>query len=121
MIELVETWLRAQTFDVESEAYEEVAWAVDQLFDMAYEEPEQMLQIVTKILAEDASPKIVGALGAGVIEDALVHQGENVIDKIEVLANNDPNFKKCLEYTYIDNKDVSSMIYQKFAHIKQGM
>jgi hypothetical protein len=118
MNELVETWLGAQTIDIESEKYENVAWAVDQLFDMAHDDPELMLQTVAKILAADASPKVLGALGAGVVEEALVNHGESVIGSFGLLAKSNPDFKKCLQYTYIDSEDVSPNVYQKFVAIK---
>lgn len=116
--ELVKTWLSAQHVDVESDEYADVSWAVDELFDLAHDDPERLLAIIVEILSIDPSAKVIGAIGAGVLEELLVYHGSEYIDKLVQLSNSDVNFKACLEFSYIDKDDVSVDVYEKIAQIK---
>lgn len=118
MKNLVNTWLSAQYLDMESQEYDNVSWAVDQLFDMAHDEPAKLLKIIIEILKIEASQKIQGALGAGVLEDMLVNHGDKFIDEISKLSETTPDFKKCLMFTYVDENDVSVDVYKTIQKIK---
>lgn len=119
MNELIKTWLSAQHIDVESNEYGDVSWAVDELFDLAHDDPDKLLCIIVEILKIDATPKILGAIGAGVLEDLLVYHGNDYIDKIVELSKSDINFKACLRFTYIDKDDVAGDVYEKFHELKK--
>lgn len=114
MSELIKTWLSAQSIDVESNEYADVSWAVDELYDLAHDDPEKLLTNVVEILKTDSSPRILGAIGAGVLEDLLVYHGNDCIDTIVKLSKSDKNFKASLHFTYIDKDDVSADVYEKF-------
>lgn len=114
MDKLIETWLYAQHLDIESDEYADMSWAVDALFDLAHDNPDELLTSILAILKVDSSPKTLGAIGAGALEDLLVHHGCDYIDKIVELSKSDPNFKASLSFTYIDKNDVSPDVYEKF-------
>lgn len=76
---LVDSWLHAQGFSVESDEYDDVCWAIDELYDLAREKPKELIETVLKILSVDSSKKIAGALGAGVLEELLVYHGDSFI------------------------------------------
>lgn len=119
MKDLVKTWIAAQDVNVDSDDYARVSWAVDDLFDMAIYEPGKLLDTVVKILALDSSQKVTGALGAGVLEETLVHHGDAVIDQVVRLSENIPEFKGCIKYTFIEPADVSPEVYEKYSSLKQ--
>ena len=118
MSELIKTWLSAQCIDPESNEYADVSWAVDELFDLAHDDPDKLLANVIEILKIDSSPEILGAIGAGVLEDLLVYHGKDYIDTIIKLSKSDANFKASLHFTYIDKGDVPTDVYEKFQENK---
>lgn len=119
MKKLIETWVAAQNVDVESADYESVSWAIDEMYDLAIEDPEKLLLVITEILKIDSSQRTLGAIGAGALEDLLVHNGDDYIDKLVYLSESNADFQKCLSFTFIDENDVSKNVYAKFCNIKQ--
>lgn len=118
MNDLVATWISAQYINVHSDQYDAVSWAVDELFNLAHVDPEQLLIILQDILQRDCSEKILGAIGAGVMEDMLVHNGERMIDKVVALSVVNKHFNKALHFTYIDKSDVSPSVLEKINKLK---
>lgn len=118
MNKLINTWLIAQDVDVQSDEYDAVSWAVDELFVLAHDDPNRLVSIIEEILKTSSSEKILGVLGAGVLEDLLVHNGDNVIDKIAALSKSNGSFNKALQFTYIDRNDVSNEVYEIIQKLK---
>lgn len=111
--DLIKAWILAQQFDVESTEYENVSWAVDELIEAAELDPERLWKLLPQILESDASAKTLGAIGAGLLEDLMVHHGEEFIDRVTALA--DSNLKKAMQHTFLDEDDVSPEVFNKFA------
>lgn len=120
MENLINTWLRAQKFDAESVEYEEVCWAVDELFYLAHDNHLKLLNIIIEILKIDSSLRVLNALGAGVLEDLLVHNGDKCIDEIQKLAECNTNFKTALKNAYLDESDVSPNVFRILQKIKNS-
>lgn len=118
MNKLITTWLQAQNVNIQSQEYDEVGWAVDELFNLAYEKPEELLSVITNILEIDSSQRVLGAIGAGALEDLIVHHGDRCIDKVVELSLLNKKFKAAINFTYIDKNDVSSDVYEKFQKLK---
>jgi hypothetical protein len=118
MSKLIEAWLAAQHFDVESSDYDDVSWAVDELFDLAHDDPDKLLSTIVDILEVDSSQRTLGAIGAGALEDLLVHNGDRCIDRIVDLSKSNANFKACLSFTFVDRDDVSKDAYEKLQACK---
>jgi len=111
---LIETWLKSQYTDPESAEFEELSWASNKLIDMALDDPEALWTIIPDILKYDSTDRITGALGAGLLEDLVVHHGKKFIDRIVSLSEVNPAFKKSMTFTFIDENDVSPADYEKF-------
>lgn len=118
MNKLIDAWVLAQKFDVESREYDDLSWAVDELFELAYSEPGKLIHIVTEILKIDSSEKVVGALGAGVLEEVIVHHGEKCMDDLVVLAGTNERLMSCFRFTFLDEDDVSPRVYEEFQKLK---
>lgn len=121
MSTLIDTWFLAQNIDINSDEYDGVSWAVDELFNMAHDEPDKLLLIIQEILNIDSSKKTLGAIGAGALEDLLVHHGDDYIDKIIEISDFDANFKAAFQFTYIDKDDVSDGVYKKVLKLKEDI
>lgn len=118
---LIKLWLVAQKFDVESNEYGKVSWAIDELFSLAYSDPKQLLNIVIEILQVDSSPKTIGALGAGPLEELLVNHADDYIDYIIDLAKGNKKFKESCSFIYLDKNDVSETSYDRFQKFKASL
>jgi hypothetical protein len=118
MNNLIKNWITAQYIDVNSNEYDDVCWAVDELFNLAHDNPGQLLTIIEDILKMDTSPKVLGALGAGVLEDMLVYHGDSYIDKLIACAANCAAFKTALQFTFLDQNEVSKDVFNKLQQIK---
>ena len=112
--ELIAIWIKAQALDPEAEDYEKASWAVDELLEMEQKNPEGVWALIPKIIEYDSSEKTLGALGAGLIEDLLVHYGADFIDRIVAFASTCESFKKALAYTFLDEDDVPPEVFNKF-------
>jgi len=110
---LIKVWITAQEVDVDSDAYDKVSWAIDELYNLAHDDPDKLLNIIIEILNISSSDKVIGAIGAGALEELLVHHSEKYVDKILKLSDSNDNFKKCLTVTYLDKNDVSERVYKK--------
>jgi hypothetical protein len=114
---LINTWLKAQYVNMESNEYDELSWAVDQLFDLAHNDPSTSLEIVLQILKIDSSKTVCGALGAGVLEELLVHHGEEYIDTLVELSKTNKQVNASLRFTHLDKDDVSPQVFLKYQEL----
>lgn len=119
MDKLIDTWIAAQVVDTSTAEYEKMSWAVDELFNIACDKPEKFLETVLEILKVDSSKTTIGALGAGAIEDFLVHHADAYIEKIVDLADSVPAFRSCLKYTFVDRNDVSEDVFEKLLPLRE--
>lgn len=110
--------LTVRGLDVQSSECSKHSWAVHDLYELAHENPRLLLRSVLEILSVDSSQETVGALGAGVLEDVLVHHGDECINEIASIASGYPNLKNCLRYTFVDQKDVSESVCAKLAELR---
>jgi Family of unknown function (DUF6869) len=80
-------------------------WALEEVEDRVRSEPEAMIAVLVAIA--DAAPDDVALayLGAGPVEDVIVHHGSDVvIDRIEGAANRSENFRKAVSCAWFDDR-----------------
>ena len=118
MINLVSTWLRAQYLPIESSEYAADSWAVNTLFDLAHDAPDELLPIVVEILKNDSSKTVIGAIGSGVLEELLVYHGDEYIDTLTELCESNKNLSACTQYIHLGVSDVSSAVFKKYLAFK---
>lgn len=106
--DLVDQWIQCQYLDPSSPDFESYSHVSGCLIDLAIKQPDILLRIILEIIEKDASDNILGALGAGLIEDLIVNHESRVVDRVVELAGSNPDFKKALKYTYLDESDVSA-------------
>jgi hypothetical protein len=71
-------------------------WAIDKIFDITYENPEDLWDLILEILHRDPPTEVIEVLAAGPLEDYLAKCGEKVIEKVEAQAAKDKKFKSLL-------------------------
>jgi hypothetical protein len=70
--------------------------AVMELDDLATEDPEIAWVLILKLIEEPLPDNAFGALAAGPLEDLIEYHGPEVIDRIELEARRNPNFRRLL-------------------------
>ena len=71
-------------------------WASNKVFDITYENPDGLWELILEILHRDPPTEVIEVLAAGPLEDYLVKCGEKVIDQVEEQAAKDKKFKSLL-------------------------
>src|SRR4051794_11157068 len=102
---LAKSWIFAQKLGVDSPGYEKHSWAVDEIIDLAADQPDELWLIILRILEIDSSEEIVKAVGAGPLEDLMVQHGEKLIDKVEDQASKSGAFKAAMKGVWLDSDD----------------
>ena len=72
-------------------------WAIERFMHVGDKiSVDDSLNTILSILEMDPPNKVLDVLAAGPLEDLIENHGEKIIDKIELLANRNPQFKKLL-------------------------
>jgi hypothetical protein len=104
---LAKTWIFAQKLGAGNLGYERHSWAIDQVIDLAFHEPQKLWRMILRILEIDSSETIVSAVGAGPLEDLMVQHGEALIDKVEARASMSPPFKSAMQSVWLEDGDTA--------------
>ncbi|HEX9810574.1 MAG TPA: hypothetical protein VGA88_00590 [Burkholderiales bacterium] len=111
-VRLAKTWIYAQQLGVGTLGYDRHSWAVDELVDLAFHQPDTLWELILRILEIDRSDKTIAAIGAGPLEDLMVQHGEAFIGKVERLAAISPVFKAAMQNVWIEAGDTP--VFNKF-------
>src|SRR5437764_970075 len=90
---LADAWIAYWLAPKGSQEREATAWATD-LYELEYEDPETLWQLILTIHSKDQSSQIQEVLAAGLVEDLLAKHGDTFIDRVELQAQQDPQFAK---------------------------
>lgn len=112
---LAKSWIFAQKLGVDSPGYEKQSWAVDKVIDLADQAPDELWQLILRILELDSSEKIINAVGAGPLEDLMAKHGESFIVKVEEQASKSEVFKQTMRSVWLDSDD--TRVYARFFEI----
>lgn len=89
--ELAELWIEYHHTDDD-----ELFKSVTKLERMLETDEERAWRVILLILKIDCSDVIISNLAAGPMEEILVRHGDGLIDRVEVKAEKDPDFKKVI-------------------------
>lgn len=96
-IELVEAWIAFQeAWSEDSGDSDPKFWAVEKFEELSDKEPELCWSLILAVLDRKPSEKVTGMLAAGPLEDLLGSHGEQLIERVEERARNDPAFRHLL-------------------------
>lgn len=99
MNRIAEAWIQLYRVP-EGDPDREIAfWSHERLRDLVREDPEAAWDII-RVISREESDVVLSNLAAGPLEDLLVSHGERFIDRIEMLAAHDPQFRKMLAATW---------------------
>lgn len=80
--------------------YHEGFWAWEELNRILEEDGPDAVWPLILLLIEKGSDRVLGAAGAGIVEDLLRKHGTAVIDRIEAQAAGDQRFRFCLSHVW---------------------
>lgn len=102
MLSLADAWIAYWLAVEGSSEREATAWATD-LYELEYNEPETLWQLILTIHAKDQSPRIQEVLSAGPVENLLDKHGDRFIERVEVQAQQDPKFARLLGGVWLNS------------------
>ena len=108
---LAESWVKLHHLPEEAPERDVHFWAFAQLNALVRDEPELAWQVAEAIRQLDISDQILANLAAGPIEDLLALHGEEFIDRVEALAQQDAVFKKMLGAVW--RNDISDSVWRR--------
>ncbi|MCU7904827.1 MAG: hypothetical protein KZQ76_03050 [Candidatus Thiodiazotropha sp. (ex Epidulcina cf. delphinae)] len=77
------------------------------MIDLVIDHPERVWELILEILRIDDSEEIIKAVGAGPLEDLMVHHGDHFIDKIEHEAANSKSLIIAMQNVWLDSDDTA--------------
>lgn len=93
---IARAWIVFTLSEPDSDEYELNFWAFQKMSDLSVDDSYRALDIVETILRMNKSEKVVGMLGAGILEDMLVTRGSEIIDYLSERAASNPDLVKAL-------------------------
>jgi hypothetical protein len=82
-------------------------------------DPVRALDIIIKILQNNASDDIQMNLSAGPLEDLLVRNGNQIIDKVEEFAKKDSNFNELLGGVWKNN--ITDSVWERIEAVRNSI
>lgn len=108
---IAETWITLYHLPEDSIERQKNFWAFSKMEDLCNNDPENCWKVIQLIRELDGSDTVLANLAAGPLEDLLVSYGETFIDRIEVLAKDDTQFKKLLGAVW--KRDIPDVIWKR--------
>jgi hypothetical protein len=96
ILKLAQAWIELYQLPDTSESRGRLFWAYEQLENLVRHDPEDAWHVIQCIRKLDGSDVIISNLAAGPLEDILVAYGTNLIERIEILAKEDPQLCRLL-------------------------
>jgi hypothetical protein len=94
--QIAQTWIEMHRLPEESQEREAKFWAFERLSDLVQEDPEEAWRVIEAMRRLDGTDSILANVAAGPLEDLLVYHGDKFIDRFEILAQSDQQFRKLL-------------------------
>lgn len=115
LIQLAEAWIRLHAIPEDSPERVHFFWAYGRLSDLVQESPEEAWQAIQTIRLLDQSDQIISNLAAGPVEELLASHGENFIERFELTARNDDQFKRLLGAVW--RNEISDVVWERIQEI----
>jgi hypothetical protein len=100
---IARTWIEMYRLPEDSQEREAKFWAFERLSDLVRKDPEEAWNIIEAMRRLDGTDPILANIAAGPLEDLLVYHGGNFIDRFEILARDDQQFRKLLGAVWQNN------------------
>lgn len=112
--------LYGRTFAVDGEnldpdARDQHAWAGDCTFEVEEEFPDLLLPLIAAAADACETPEDAAYISAGILENAVVKHGKQLIGSIEALAAESPKFRYLLSGIWSQSGRVDDGVWQRIA------
>lgn len=97
--QIAEAWVQLCRLPENAPQRDDKFWSYERLSELIEEDPEAAWSVI-QIIRREGSDLILSNLGAGPLEDLLVAHGDQFIDRVEILAEQDAQFRKVLGATW---------------------
>jgi hypothetical protein len=97
---LVAAWIRyAKQSKPHNHDHDFEAW--ERLSDITRVQPSHAFDLIMRIIAQTDDKKVIGIVGAGPLEDLLIHHGEQFVDNVLCYARQDEKWRFALGHIWI--------------------
>jgi len=103
MRRIAQAWVEMYRLPKDSQERKEKFWAFERLSDLVRENPEEAWNIIELMRRLDGTDPFLANIAAGPLEDLLVYHGDRFIDRFEILARADQQFRKLLGAVWQNN------------------
>jgi hypothetical protein len=94
--QIAQTWIEIDRLPEDSEELDAKFWAFERLSNLVRHDPEEAWKVIEAMRRLDRSDAILANIAAGPLENLLVYHGDKFIDRFEILAQSDQQFRKLL-------------------------
>jgi hypothetical protein len=94
--QIAQTWIELYRLPEDSQEREAKFWAFERLSGLVRDDPEEAWRIIEAMRRLDGTDSILANVAAGPLEDLLVYHGDKFIDRFEILAQSDQQFRRLL-------------------------
>jgi hypothetical protein len=75
-------------------------WAFDDVCDLLSQDPERLWRITLCMISRTSDETTLAYIAAGPLEDIIAKHGSVFIDRVELIAKNDPQFFRALKHVW---------------------
>lgn len=101
--------------------YEETFWAWEEVNDIVDSDAERGWEMVVCLVEGTADADVLSAVGAGPLEDLLKKHGAVVVDRVEVHARRDTDFREALRGVWLSLDDMPADLADRFYWASGGV
>ena len=100
---IADAWIKLYYIPDSSDERKQYFWAYNKLSELCDDEPEACWEVIQLIRSLDSSDVVHANLASGPLESLLATHGNDFIDRFELLAKTDQEFKKLLGAVWKNN------------------
>ena len=100
---IAKAWIEMHRLPEDSQEREAEFWAFERLSNLVQDDPEEAWKVIEAMRRLDGTDSILANIAAGPLEDLLVYHGDKFIDRFELLARDDQQFRKMLGAVWQNN------------------
>ena len=109
--EMAKGWIEMWRYDVNAPERDKYRWVSDFRFGVVQRDPEKAIDFILAILDEGLNMEQKSILAAGPLEEVLAWHSAKVIEKVETLARQHPEFANLLGGVW--QNDMSDEVWRR--------
>ena len=101
--EIASAWIAFSEHAEHPKEEDDNFWAYEHLSRYVSSDSSRAMDIILCILSINHSERVLANVGAGPLEELLLHHGDEILERVEFLANNNAYFHEALGMVWVDS------------------